>query len=414
MLLSSMSLAIEPPWVDAHVGVLGETPSQGVGANAGAGISVGEGPFYLEARIDGALISSKSRLAMWPSFRTYLRDVDKDRGLRPSLVAGLGAQFGHGTDDRALIMGGVDFDLPGGDGWTRPRFGVWAEGTLQGTVRAGLKFGVVHRSGRVRVMRSNPTPFVVDKDEALADLRAKDPVETSTDPGEGPWWDPKVCEWVDEDPGYGWRPEDGVGVLGTSEAGDAGVSGGDSGSGTSVAAGQVRQGWLVVVAQPGAVVRLPGDMEQVVTEEGVAKLRAAEGVVDVEVVGGGRTQTFEAAIADGYVLWLRADPPDEVAVMFASGSSEVDDADRVAAQALARNRGQFRLQLSGSFSPEGNRAYNLRLARSRAEAIAALLTEVGVPADDIEILEPTPPRAGLTAAQQRAVYIQPVAQGVNR
>lgn len=422
LLLASLSHAVEPPWVDAYAAAVVEAPSRGIGGSAGGGVGLGEAPFYLEARVDAATLSSGSRLALWPAARAHLRDVDAP-GWRPSLVGALGVQLGTGPGDRAVLMGGLDVDVPAGEGWTRPRLGLWAEGTLQGTVRGGLRIGVVHRSGRRRVLRSRATPLVVDKAQVLADIAAareggesgptapeKARPALGGDPGgSGPWWDPEVCAWVEQDPGHGWRPVDGAGALARGEGMDgAGVSAGGSVEGT--AGGPVRQGWLVVVAQPGDIVRLPG-LEQSVGEEGAARLRAPEGVVDVEVVGGGRTQTFEAAIADGYVLWLRADPPDEVAVQFAVGSAAVDEADRVAAQALARNRGQFRLRLTGSFSPEGDRAFNLDLARRRAQAVAGLLREVGVPAAEIEVLEPVLPRAGLTAAEQRAVYIEPVAPG---
>ena len=402
--LTSLAVAGTPVWVDGHATAALELPGSEVGGGAGAGLAVGTGPVLLEARTDLSVVSTGPRWAVWPALRLHTTDLQTPWRWRPSVVVGLGGQLGTPPGRRRLAMAGLDLDPPWIGDRTRPRAGVWAETSLDGVWRVGLKVGLVHQvGGRTR---PEPVGFRVDKDEEDAvagtasgvDGAPSDGAGTTSSDTAGPWWDPQACAWVDDDPGGGWRPQDGPGPVatileGTETAGAAGLERG--------------QGWLVVVAEPGAVVRV-GEFERTVGEDRTAKLTAAEGVVDVEVVGGGRRQTFEAALAQGYVLWLRATPPDEVAVQFASGSAEVDDADRVAAQALARNRGQYRLRLSGSYSPEGNLAANLELARRRAAAVSALLQEVGVPAEDLELLPPTPPRPGLTAAEQRAVYVLPV------
>jgi outer membrane protein OmpA-like peptidoglycan-associated protein len=163
----------------------------------------------------------------------------------------------------------------------------------------------------------------------------------------------------------------------------------------------------MVVARPGDVIQL-GELNQQVGPDGVARLRAPEGDVRVEVVGGGRTQAFEAAIAAGYALWLRAAPPEEVRVTFPVNRATLADADRVRVTALARNRGSWLLRVSGSYSPEGRVEDNLALATARAAALADLLRAAGVPENAILVAPPTPPRPGLSPAEQRAVYVQPV------
>jgi len=424
----------DPVWIDAH-GTLLLDGAGGVAPGLGAGVGVGRAPVVFELRTDLSGVADGPRLALWPALRLHLVDVHRPGRWRPSVHGGLGLRAGVQGDPVRLLVVGADLDTdhpfgPLSSERLRPRLGAWTESDLSGAWSVGIKLGVVVAAGGRGAPAEPDAP--VDPDAPDAD-QAPSGADGTAEPGdgasdaadgadgadgadatdaadavadgaqdsaslEGPWWDPQACEWVDEDPGNGWRPVDGVGVPG-QRAADEGSEGAQVGPG--------RQGWLVVVAEPGAVVRLPG-IDQSVGSEGAVRLAAPEGVVDVEVVGGGRTQTFEAAVADGFVLWLRASPPDEVAVQFDSGSAAIDEADRVAAQALARNRGQYRLQLTGSYSPEGNRAQNLDLARRRAQAVRALLEEVGVPAEDLEVLPPTPPREGLSAAQQRAVYITPV------
>lgn len=410
-LLAGLAWAGDPVWVDGHGTVLIDT-QPAVTPGLGGGIGVGRAPVLVELRTDVSAAPQGPRWALWPALRLHLVDLERDRAWRPSVTAGLGLQVGAPAGARRLIVGGLDLDAPKPispfrSDRLRPRVGAWVESPLDGSVRVGIKLGVVGQAGGRKAPETEPEPETETDPPLLADGDAgaspDDPEGgPSTDAADtpGPWWDPKACEWVDADPGNGWRPEDGAG-LGSSEAGGAGGESPDGAQGTQ------RQGWLVVVAAPGTLVRLPG-MDNTVGPEGGVRLAAPEGVVDVEVIGGGRSQTFEAAIADGFVLWLRAEPPTEVAVQFDSGSAAVDAADRVAAQALARNRGQFHLQLTGSFSPEGNRAQNLDLATRRAQAVADLLVEVGVPREHIQVLPPTPPRQGLTTAQQRAVYILPV------
>ena len=384
-------------WGDGHATLLIGADG-GVGPGLGGGVAIGRAPVLFELRTDLAAVPGGPRFALWPAVRLHLVDVHRAGRWRPSIHGGIGLQAGLPDGaTRDLVLGGdLDTNHPSSlfrSEFLRPRFGVWTETDLQGRWFVGAKIGVVWASGG----RPQPVP-VEPVDEAPVEEPPAVVEPEVPAGGEGPWWDPDACEWVDSDPGNGWRPQDGVGIPGADGNGQGGLAAG---------AGSGRQGWLVVVAQPGSVVKLPG-IEQQIGPEGAVRLAAPEGVVEVEVVGGGRTQAFEAAIADGFVLWLRAQPPDEVAVLFPSGSAAIDEADRVAAQALARNRGQYHLQLTGSFSPEGNRAYNLELANRRAEAVKALLVEVGVPPEDVEVLPPTPPRDGLTVAQQRAVYVTPV------
>ncbi|MFK7928037.1 MAG: hypothetical protein AB8H79_07595 [Myxococcota bacterium] len=404
----STSTHTSPVRFDAHGSGLYDITNEQLGAGLGGGIGGGTKPVLFELRLDGQYIPNKPRLLVWPALRVHLLDADRAKAWRPSFVVGAGLEVADPLGP--TLAAGIDLDLPGSLR-RNPRVGARLTTDVSGNWVAGLNVGMAWR-----LIKDTPAP------------PPPPPVEPPPQPPpkvEGPWWDPETCDWVDEDPGYGWSPAYGVGAViptgaggagPAGTAGTAGTAGGDPGTTDPDADEPTAQGWLMVVGSPGDVVRLKRQdgtpvPDTTLGEDGVARMAAAEGVAEVTIAGGGREQTFEAAIADGYVLWLRAATAAEVSVQFASGSATVNATDRASAQALANNRGAYQLQVAGSYSPEGRLSSNLALARRRAAAVVALLKEAGVPSEDIVILDPAPPRPGLSSAEQRAVYIMPVPRG---
>jgi hypothetical protein len=336
----------------------------------------------VEGRAQGQLLSGGgARLRALPMVRGHLVDPERSGAFRPSLATGFGVAVGESPRPVAAVA--VDVDLP--TGWPHhARAGVSALFEPGGGLALGVRVGFV---GRLAAPRSPESPTAPPRDE---------PPATGA-PG-GRWWDPSSCAWVDRDPGRGWKPGDGIALP----------PGADAATGPARVAVADRQGWLVVVGPPASVVQVAGQ-RQPIGPDGLVRLRTPEGELAVEVVGGGRTDRFEVAIADGYTLWLRVRPPPEVRVLFGVGSSEVSPADQVAIGEIARNRGAYALRISGSYSPEGDLASNIRLAAARGEAIAALLRDAGAPSHRIVVLAPRPPEPGRSAAEQRAVVIEPVA-----
>jgi hypothetical protein len=380
LLLAVTALAADPT-LEVAVGrsaTFGGELDSGITFDAAAG-ALAAPRLGVEGRAQVQLLpGGAARLRLAPAPRLHLLDPARRTAFRPSLLAMAGVAIGERP--RPVLGAGVDLDLP--TGWphhVRVGAGAFTEPGYGGGVL--LRVGLLGRMGKAA---AEPEP------EA-----APAPAAPAAD-GTWLWWDPGTCAWVPDAPGHGWRPGDGI-VLPTSASASA--------AGASTPA-ERRFGWLVVAGPPSTVVRLAGT-EQPIGAEGIARLRAPEGELTVEVVGGGRTERFEVAIADGYTLWLRAAAPPEVRVLFDVGSSEVSANDRLLVQELARNRGGYGLRIAGSYSPEGDPAANLRLAEARGASIAALLRGAGVPDDRVVLLPPRPPEAGRSAAEQRAVVVEP-------
>ncbi|TVQ88749.1 MAG: hypothetical protein EA397_16260 [Deltaproteobacteria bacterium] len=374
------------PTVDVMVGRsvtvaqdLGSGPLMSAGLGVRAWTHLG-----LEGRIDAKLISGGGgHLQAMPALRLHLLDPETRReAWRPSLMVGGGGSLGEELNP--VVLFGVDVDAP--TGWPHHmRFGAATWTDLTGGWTIGLRVGLVGRPGR-----SRHEPMVPPSTE---------PPPSPTATSGKPWWDPETCTWTDEAPKEGWHPEQGISLPGGSapRAVHQGVP----------SSSRRGQGWVIVAGSPAHRV-VVGEQVHDIGEDGVARLRAAEGPLVVEVKGGGQRQRFEVQIMDGYALWLRASPPPEVRVLFEGGSSQVRPEDRILVQELARNRGSYRLRIAGSYSPDGGMELNLQLAAERAEAIAELLRTAGLRESDYDLVPPRPPDPSQSAAQQRAVFVQPV------
>ena len=170
------------------------------------------------------------------------------------------------------------------------------------------------------------------------------------------------------------------------------------------------QGGLLVVARPGDRVTVDGHPVPL-SSQGVAVLNAPPGGVDVEVVGGGRTDTLRVGIADGHASWVRATTPDLHVVRFPVGGSSLDEASRADLQAMARAIGGWRFEVRGYASPEGDRDANLALARDRADAVMQALLQAGMPQSQVSIREIEVLTAGSDYAAMRRVEIVPTPLG---
>lgn len=166
-----------------------------------------------------------------------------------------------------------------------------------------------------------------------------------------------------------------------------------------------QQGSLLVSAQPGDRVRVDG-REVAVGADGLAILTAPEGFVTVQISGGGRSLSREAAIASGHALWIVAPPASPAELRFSLGSSALDDAAQARLAEIAANAGAWRFEVAGSYSPEGDPTANQALALARADAVARALVTAGVAADRVAVT-PTPAAAPADAAPEalRAAWV---------
>jgi hypothetical protein len=170
------------------------------------------------------------------------------------------------------------------------------------------------------------------------------------------------------------------------------------------------QGAVVVMASPGDHVLI--DEHTLLTDaDGVAVLSAPEGDVEVRVTGGGREEVLQAAIGDGYAVWVRVPPPPDVyRVLFPIGSSALLPAARAQIEALAERVGDYDLRLRGSTSPEGFDGFNAELGIARAEAVRDHLLESGVAPGQL-LVDTARSRDG-SFEEMRNCTIEPLPPGV--
>lgn len=162
------------------------------------------------------------------------------------------------------------------------------------------------------------------------------------------------------------------------------------------------QGGLVIVGWPGDRARVDGHAVEL-NRDGVAVIQAAPGPLEVDIEGGGRRDEELAAVADGYVTWVRASRPRPLIVNFDQGDSALGSADLRDVALLAQQAGGWRFQVQGSASPEGDRDYNIRLAQQRAEVVRGALISAGLPADTVVLAAPLVQLYGDPAALRNVV-----------
>ncbi len=168
-----------------------------------------------------------------------------------------------------------------------------------------------------------------------------------------------------------------------------------------------RQGSLVLKASPGDHVRVSGQTV-LLNDRGLAVVTLAEGDERVVVIGGGRVERHDLGIFDGHGIWVRAGEPSARRIAFATGRSDLGPRARSDLADLVDTRGDWRLSVQGSHSPEGDAVANVALAEARADAVIAALIAAGVPPERVVRLPASPPEEGLSRAEQRAAVVRPL------
>jgi outer membrane protein OmpA-like peptidoglycan-associated protein len=317
---------------------------------------------------------------------------------RLSIEAGLGADPGEPfyagwAGGRARIVGGLSFALgagvagagPGPAGTAALGFDVdfsdawgvrletrgWA-----GPDVAALQLGVSARWRRPeRELIAEPVPVAIP--------------DVAPPAGEEPlvWLAHPVCAWVPESEVARWEGVASASDLFASRPGPP-------------------QGAFVVVASRSDRVTVD-EAALAVAEDGIAVVNAPEGVHVAKIVGGGREETVEAAVAGGFLTWVRASDPAERLVRFAGGSSVVTAASKAELAEIARLAGDWRFRVTGSYSPEGDPEGNKRLAEARAEAVRQALIDAGLPRDRVIVTAPARPPEGALPEDQRVARVIP-------
>jgi outer membrane protein OmpA-like peptidoglycan-associated protein len=159
---------------------------------------------------------------------------------------------------------------------------------------------------------------------------------------------------------------------------------------------------------PGDRVRI-GATTLPITDTQAVVITAPAGPFEAVVEGGGRTTLVEGAVADGYVLWLRAAAPSPTTVRFGPNSARVDATSLATIRTLAAARGGYGFDLRGGYSSEGDRVVNEALANARAQAVRDALVAAGVPSTAVSVLPPAAP-TGEANEDDRIATIVPRSQ----
>jgi hypothetical protein len=166
-----------------------------------------------------------------------------------------------------------------------------------------------------------------------------------------------------------------------------------------------RQGGLLIVAEPGDRVSVDG-RPYALGPDAVVEINAPEGFYEVLVQGGGREARLPVAVSDGDVTWARPPAPAPAQLQFAQGSAALSAAERARLAPLVERLGGWVIEVEGGFSPEGDRAANLRLAEARADAALAALRALGVPEAQLRRLPPAVPEGATSAAGLRVCVLR--------
>jgi outer membrane protein OmpA-like peptidoglycan-associated protein len=96
------------------------------------------------------------------------------------------------------------------------------------------------------------------------------------------------------------------------------------------------------------------------------------------------------------VVVVPAPPPpakivlDEARLHFTNGKADLDESGRSVVRGVARDlkayKGRYKVLVTGHTSHTGGQAFNQRLSKERAEAVAGILREEGIPAMDITVV----------------------------
>ncbi|MCA9491305.1 MAG: OmpA family protein [Myxococcales bacterium] len=299
---------------------------------------------------------------------------------------------------------GADLDLAGHGGvyaasMLGRALGVRADARVHLTGRDGTALVVVPELTAGIVVRfpgpeePAPVPVVAAAPEPAAPPARTAPELPPIEPAEARVWVPHpYCEWLDPQAAAELvRSSEGVRVVRIAAPGRVALEVPLDGAAQAVVLPEAPAlGGLVVAAAPGDRVSLDGEL-LVVDPTGVALGTAPGGDHVVEIVGGGRRERLDVALADRQTLWLPATPPATVEIRFSVGSAELSRAEREALKHVAEAAGDHAFRLRGMASPEGEEVANEALAGLRAEAVRDALASAGIAPERLRL---DPPAVG--------------------
>ena len=410
---TTAAYAYDPPmFIEGRLHGGSDTPagSDIAGAGAGFGFAVGVHPnLAIEVDVDAGLLSRRGvRLSSWLAVRAF----GTEPGTTPvtfSALLGGGMAFAPGNDfgTRPLVLLGAAVDSR-----LATNLALRVEGDVLSHLiaaeplagaRVGLGVVVTFPTRAVVAVEPEPEP----EPEPHHEPEPAPPRLGPQPPGTLVWVPHPVCEWV--------LAEEAEELFASLEDGDVVQVTAPGYLPAVVAPGgpafqlqpAPKQGGVLIVASPGDELEL-GEAVRPVSPDGVGVVNAQEGVADIRVVGGGRSELLTVPVADGMASWIRIDPPVPVRITFGAGSSSLDDAARARLAILAANTRGWRWAVHGSASPEGDATFNQALAVARATAAADVLQQSGVSPNAIDLGEPRPPEPGLPYTEQRAVVLTPL------
>ncbi len=372
-------------------------PAAGVGLTAGLPFGRAEIEADLGIGADGLPSPRVTTLlgARVPLGRSH---PDGHRGL--ALTGALGGGWWLGSP-RPLARIGLSYDVPMARAPALRASLAWqAGGGGAGAIVAGLG-----AAWRIRP-HSEPVPVVGASVTAPVPVPAAAPPSLSiVPPGALIWVPHPVCEWVTSDQLASMPNAIGL-VLQVRAPGFLPVE-------VVLASGPLEIalqpapafGAVVVVASPGDRLSIGGKAFPI-SPDGTAVFGAAEGPLEVEVVGGGRRVVLDGAVAGGYALWLRAPTPAPLTVTFPPGSSVVPAEAEASIRAYADRLGDHPIRVVGS-SAVGEPHETRALAVQRAEALAAALVAAGVPRASVKVLSSS--RRDDEVGDQRSARIESLA-----
>lgn len=385
----------------ASFGALTDAGTGGLGHEVVLGAELKD-RWLTELMSTSAAGSEGARFTLMAGERRYLTEPFEGQGaLSVSLHAGVDL-FGW---DPTLAFGAA-VDLPSPRRWTLRVGGGWELGRgevgAEGVARLSLTALVPPSAVAVQtVVVTEPPPPPAPEPE---------PFQLEGAPEEATVWVPHpICAWVPASEAEALiasldeplSPEASLEVLAEGYAAEHVHPEGEH---HLELRPEANEGALLVLAWPGDRVVVSGQPVET-DKDGIATFTAPEGRVDIEVRAGGQRQTYKAALANGYAVWVRVRPPPMVQVLFNQSRSELTPAARAQIAAMASDAAGWSFVLQGAYSAEGSLNFNNRLARERGQNVGQALMDAGVPADHIAYLDPPPADPNRDPASQRACNV---------
>ncbi len=312
-----------------------------------------------------------------------------------SLVGEVGGQFDGGATLRAA--GGATLDLRS-DKALRPRVEgryAWTPGDTP--VRLEVAVGARwQRRDPEPVPEPEPDPEALTFSEVQSDSMV--------------WVPQPVCAWLEPEPANEAFAANAMRLDKIFEIDPRAIGVDSSAGGTAGGKAAEALASLVVSAWPGDRVTV-GDEKVATDADGVYVDRRAEGELTVVVEGGGRRLQRDVALAVDHGLWVSAPRPDPLRIAFAVGSTALNSTARDLLQAYAELAGDTRFEVVGAASPEGNTEDNAQLANGRADAVVAILAELGVEAGRLSVAPPIAPDPDKPLPEQRFAELRPLVGG---